>query len=360
MDVVPEAVIEEAYQYLRISLSEWLQSDDDDAMKVLRQLEALRNSQLPLYELRRRGDILLEPIIHNWIDVSPHKDTLPALSLLRKDCLVQSAEGCAASPMCSVVGSECKIHAGASAQMPDVKVYFTNRIIDEIMRYPSRSDEILDGKVSKISSPMGLVRDKDQILTAESKISELSAELELDYVPQNKYSAGLTYPEDVHDELMGRPEKPERIELPTEWKKAGLYRLPADPAIEDRFITSISAATGLRYKQIEQSVKIERKKKGLKQEAQLQWNDVDWWCLARAIDTNIIITRYNTEAETSRPYKWFKGLKQDAYLVVFVTDSPELLQSQKNPFPLDSLPKSIQTFLDSSYAINFDAAKESV
>ena len=360
MDVVPEAVVEEAYQYLRISLSEWLQTDDDDAMKILKQLDALRNSQLPLYELRRRGDILLEPIVHNWIDVSPHKDTLPALSLLRKDCLVQSAEGCAASPMCSVVGTECKIHAGTAAQIPDVKVYFTNRIIDEIMRHPSKSDEILDGKVSKISSPMGLVRDKDEILTAESKISELSAELELDYVPQNKYSAGLSYPEDVHDELMGRPEKPERIELPTEWKKVGLHRLPADPAIEDRFITSITAATGLRYKQIEQSVKLERKKKGLKQEAKLQWNDVDWWCLARAIDTNIIITRYNTEVETSRPYKWFKGLKQDAYLVVFVTDGPEMLQSQKNPLSKDALPKSMETFLDSSYAINFDAAKESV
>ena len=359
MDVVPEAVVEEAYQYLRISLSEWLQTKDKDAKKVLRQLKGLRESRLPLYELRRRGDILLEPIIHNWIDVSPHKEAIPALSLLRKDCRVETQEGCSSSPMCSWIGSECKIHAGTSNQIPDIKVYFTSRIIDEVMRYPSRSDEILNQEVSKISSPMGVVRTKDEILTTKGKISDLSAELDLDYVPQDEYSAGLTYPEDAHDELMGRPLKPERIDLPQDWKKSGLHRLPADPAIEDRFIASITAATGLKYKIIESMIKAERKKLKMKPEAAIQWNDVDWWCFANSLEASIIFTRYNEETDSSRPYKWFNG-GADQYFIIFVVDRPELLQSVKNPLTLDDVPKSIQTFLDTSFATNLKAAQESV
>ena len=350
LDVVPEAVIEEAYEYLRISLSEWLQTNTKDAKSVLKQLIGLRNSRLPLYELRRRGDILLEPIIHNWIDVSPHKEAIPALSLLRKDCRVEAKEGCQASPMCSWIGSECKIHAGSSAQIPDIKVYFTSRIIDEIMRYPARSDELLEQGVSKIRNPMGLVRTEDSVLTMKSKISDLAAELELDYVPQDEYSAGLRYPEDVHDETLGRPVKPERIDLPLEWKKTGLHRIPADPSIEDRFIASITTATALKYKAIELLVKTERKQRGLKPEPTVQWNDVDWWCFSQALDTNIIITKYMYESDTTRPYKWFKSQSNNAYLIVLVIENTEVLQSNKNPLTLNDLPKSIRTFLDSSFA----------
>jgi hypothetical protein len=350
LDVVPEAVIEEAYEYLRISLSEWLQTNTKDAKSVLRQLIGLRNSRLPLYELRRRGDILLEPIIHNWIDVSPHKEAIPALSLLRKDCRVEAKEGCQTSPMCSWIGSECKIHAGTSSQIPDIKVYFTSRIIDEVMRYPARSDELLEQGVSKIRNPMGLVRTEDSVLTMKSKISDLAAELELDYVPQDEYSAGLSYPEDVHDETLGRAEKPERIELPLEWKKSGLRRIPADPSIEDRFVASITTATSLKYKAIELLVKTERKQRGLKPEAAIQWNDTDWWCFSQALDTNIIVTKYMYESDTTRPYKWFKSPSNNAYLIVLVIENTEVLQSNKNPLTLNDLPKSIRTFLDSSFA----------
>jgi ribosomal protein S16 len=374
MDVIPESVVEEAYQYLRISLSEWLKTDDRDAKKVLRQLIALRDSNLPLYELRRRGDILLEPIIHNWIDVSKHTENIPALSLLRKDCRVESKEECSSSPMCSWIGSECKIHAGSSTQIPDVKVYYTSRIIDELMRYPAKSSEILEHGVSKIRPPLGLVRTKDGILTSKNKITDLVAELDLNYVPQDEYSAGLTYPEDAHDEMLQRPLRLEHIELPQEWKRAGLYRLVPDPVIEDRFVASLTTATSMNFKAIQTLIKNERKRKGLKAESQVQWNDADWWCFSQVAEINIIITRYARDTETARAYKWFRSHNSDFIMVVLMIDSPEILQytktstndrtdlppiQQKLP-AIKDLPKSLQTFMDNSFALNWEAVKESI
>jgi hypothetical protein len=93
MDVVPDAVVEEAYNYLRISLSEWLATKE--GKHTHRQLRGLKQAQLPLYEKRRRGDILLEPLIHNWLDTSSHKEAIPTLSLLRRNCIVESKESCA-------------------------------------------------------------------------------------------------------------------------------------------------------------------------------------------------------------------------------------------------------------------------
>ena len=362
IDIVPEAVVEEAYQYLRISLSEWFKTKSRDAVKVLNQIKALRASHLPLYELRRRCDILLEPLVHNWLDASPHTEVMPTLSLLRKNCRVEGEESCKASPMCSWIGSECKIHAGTSEAMPDVKVYFTSRIIDELMRYPHLATEILETGVSKIRNPIGLVREDDYVLTGKSKIRDIVSELGLDHVPSDDYSAGLTYPEDVHDETLGRPQRKEFIDIPIEWKRAGLYRLPADPRIEDRFITSITAYTGHPYKMVEKNIKDARQKAqgkaAGKNDKPIQWTDADWWCFGSAYKTDVFIVRYNPDTQMTRIFKWFKTKAESTHFtVVFFITAPEFLLSDTKPMPVADLPQVFHTFMDSGFASTWDTIR---
>ena len=358
MDVVKDAVVEEAYNYLRISLSAWLATKDGNS--TLKQLKALRNAKLPLYELRRRGDILLEPLIHNWLDVSAHNTVIPSLSLLRRNCRVEKTEqSCSTTPMCSWLGNQCKIHTGTSEGVPDIKVYFTSRIIDEIMRYSGPSSEILENSVSMIRAPLGIVRTKDSILTSKSKIQELVTDLDLNYVPKDDYSAGLTYPEDVHDDDMGKLLRPEFIDIPADWRKAGLSRIRFDPVIDSssRLKVSLIQWTGETFDKIKTKILAVRKKKSLKQDDPINWSDIDWWCFSSAYETDILITRYDYEYDTSRIHKWIKSEKTKNYAVVFYVDAPEMLQSSKKPLISNHLPKIFQTYFDSATPTTWDLIK---
>jgi len=351
LDVVPDAIVEEAYNYLRISLSEWLGTKD--GKKTLKQLKGLRLSHLPIYEKRRRGDILLEPLIHNWLDTSAHAEVMPSLSLLRRDCRVQTAETCANTPMCSLIGSECKIHTGTSEAIPDVKVYFTSRIIDEIMRYSSKALEILEHRVSKIRIPLGTLRVGDSILTSKSKIQDLAQDLDLDYVPKDDFSAGLSYPEDVHDGTMGRKLRAEFVDIPADWKKNGLVRFPVRPGV-DRLRESLVVWTGKKYAEIEKAIKVVRKKKGLKEADPINWNDRDWWCFSSAFDTDVIVTRYSYDTDSTKVFRWIKSEKTAGYIIVFYVDAPEVLLSSAKPMLLKDLPRVITSYFDTAAPMKYD------
>jgi hypothetical protein len=353
LELVPEAVIEEAYQYLRLSLSEWLKTPDGSGM--FRQLKALRRSHLPLYELRRRGDILLEPLINNWIDATSHDAVVPSLPLLRRNCRVASRDTCTTNPMCSWIGDECRIHSGTSEKIPNVKVYFTGRLVDELFRYSSKAHEILTHRVSHIRDPIGLVRTEEGFLTSKTKIRNLIDELGLDYVPDEEHSAGLTYPEEAHDETIGRPTRPEHITIPSDWSKAGLSRLPADPAIENRFVTSIQVYTGEKLKAIETKV-LAAKKKQVSAATRVRWTDADWWCFSKAYNLDLFVAQYNHESGLVRITKFYQS-KSGNCAVALMVNGPEMLLSAKKPLKLADLPPTFKAFIDSGFASDWESVK---
>ena len=358
LEIVPEAVIEEAYQYLRLSLSEWLKSQEGRGM--LKQLNALRKSHLPLYELRRRGDILIEPLVTNWVDATPHDAVVQTLPLLRRNCRVAaSQETCTSNPLCSWIGDECRIHSGTSEKIPNVKVYFTSRLVDELFRYPSKAREILTHKVGHIRNPIGLVRTEDGLLTSKTKIRDLVDELGLDYVPNDAHSAGLTYPEEAHDETIGRPKRADFIDIPTDWKKAGLQRLPADPTIEDRFATSIQLYTGETLKAVEAKVLATKKKQvaaaaAAAAVAKVRWTEADWWCFSKAYNLDLFVAQYNHESGQVRITKFYNA-KSGNYAVALMINGPEMLLSTKKPLNLADLPPAFRSFMDSGFASNWES-----
>jgi len=354
IDALPETVLEEAYQYLRLSLSNWLNTREGENTK--KQLLGLRKTQLPLFELRKRGDILLEPLVRNWVDAKGHAKAIPALALLRKDCIIEtSKKGCETSPICKFIGSSCKIHVGTSEKIPDVKVYFTNRLVDEIMRFNTKSAEILETGVPRIRNPVDIIHMEDSLLTAKTHIKDLVTELELNYVPDDDYSAGLTYPESAHDDTLGRPVAPYFIDIPDGWKRIGLRRLQADPSIEDRLKTTLVTFTGEGLSVIKRKVKDVKEAKGDKQP--VNWSDKDWWCFAKAYDIDVIVSKYDYELRTPRITKWFKSddVGSNNYAVLFEVDQPELLLCTKKPLRREDLPRMFREYLDSAFNITWDS-----
>lgn len=354
LDVVPDAIVEEAYNYLRISLSAWLNTKV--GQPTLKQLKALREAHIPLYEKRRRADILLESLIHNWLDTAGHEQAMPQMSLLRRDCLVQKADTCESTQMCSLIGSTCKIKTGTSEKIPDIKVYFTSRIIDEIMRYSNKALEILNNSVPKIRIPLGTLRDSDSILSSKQKVQNLITDLELDYVPRDDFSAGLSYPEDVHDDVMGFPERTDYVDIPSDWKKSGFARIPVNPVI-DRLKTSLSEYTGEKYPAIEKHIKAIRKKKSLKVDDPINWSDLDWWCFSSHYKTDVIIARFSFDTDTTKIHKWIKSEKTENYCIVFYIDSPEILLNAKKPLEIKDLPKMVKQHFDSAAPTTWDLLK---
>jgi hypothetical protein len=355
IDTLPESVLEEAYQYLRLSLSGWLKTDEGAG--TLKQLKGLRKTQLPLYELRKRGDILLEPLVRNWVDATGHSEAIPALALLRKDCIIEkSQKGCESSPICKWIGESCKIHVDSSEKIPDIKVYFTNRLVDEIMRYSTLSEEILESGVSRIRNPVDIIHMEDSILTAKTHIRDLVDELELNYVPDDDYSAGLTYPESAHDDTIGRQAPAYFVEIPESWKRIGLRRLQADPSVEDRLKTTLATFTGEGLAVIKRKVKEIKEAKGDK--TAVNWSDKDWWCFASAYNLEVLITKYDYQTQTPRVTKWFKAGDSNNYCIVFEVESPELLLSTKKPLRREDLPRLMREYLDSAFAITWEVLTE--
>lgn len=355
LDTLPESVLEEAYQYLRLSLSGWLKTDEGAG--TLKQLKGLRKTQLPLYELRKRGDILIEPLVRNWVDATGHSDAIPALALLRKDCIIEkSQKTCESSPICRWIGESCKIHVDSSEKIPDIKVYFTNRLVDEIMRYSTLSEEILEHGVSRIRNPVDIIHMEDSILTAKTQIRDLVGELELNYVPDDDYSAGLTYPESAHNNTLARQTPPYFIEIPESWKRIGLRRLQADPSVEDRLKTTLAAFTGEGLQVIKRKVKEVKEAKGDK--TIVNWSDKDWWCFAAAYGIEILVAKYDFETHTPRITKWFKANDENNFCIVFEVGSPELLLSTKKPLKREELPRLMREYMDSAFAITWEVLTE--
>jgi hypothetical protein len=352
MDVLPETVLEEAYQFLRLSLSEWLKTDQ--GKPTLKQLQGLRISKLPLFELRKRGDILLEPLVRNWVNAEGHTQAIPLLALLRKNCIFETTQkGCETSPICKWIGESCKIHIGTSKKIPDIKLYFTHRIVDEIMRYPTLSNEILDHGVSRIRNPTDIIHMDNSILTAKTQIRDLVEDLELNYVPDEDYSAGLTYPESAHADTLGRNIPSYFIEIPEAWKRVGLRRLLADPTIEDRLKSTLVAYTGEGIQQIKRRIKDLKTEKGDK--SQINWSDKDWSCFSEVYDLNILVTKYNFETKHIGIVKWFKSTDSDKFCIIFEVETPELLLCSKKTLKREDLPRMMLEYLDSGFPITWDS-----
>jgi hypothetical protein len=196
---------------------------------------------------------------------------------------------------------------------------------------------------------------EDSLLTAKTHIKDLVTELELNYVPDDDYSAGLTYPESAHDDTLGRPVAPYFIDIPDGWKRIGLRRLQADPSIEDRLKTTLVTFTGEGLSVIKRKVKDVKEAKGDKQP--VNWSDKDWWCFAKAYDIDVIVSKYDYELRTPRITKWFKSddVGSNNYAVLFEVDQPELLLCTKKPLRREDLPRMFREYLDSAFNITWDS-----
>ena len=287
-----EEQLAESYEYLRLALSRWLLRDGRGPI-LRRDMAALAKQGIPLYEKRKRMDILLEPYVREWL-LPTETQERKALPLLREDCLILPQEKC--SGTCQWNGDRgCMIHAPIREAATDPIRIFTARLSDEILRYSNKRDEILNNKVTSIRTPRGVVRIGDELFTSTKEGETTKSVLDrLGFTSQ----AGMTFPEEMmrFEGLEEEPDVPLPAEagpepeaLPESWREKGL-QIPTPPAeLEDAARLSFASGTGLALEKWEDGLKVWRAKLGLSvPDRPFQWSTQDFYVIAAIKMANLV------------------------------------------------------------------------
>ena len=205
-----EEGLNESYQHLRIAISNWL-NDSVRGQKIRKQIELLRQARkrLPLYELQKRLDILLTPIVRDFMK----EGTQTKSFLLRRDCLQIKTEGSCIGG-CTWSDGRCLIHTTRTPRYVDPLRVLTARLVDELLRTFGLAMEILNQRVSYLN-PIA----KGEILEEENSIlfsafgkgnDALYDKLGYSRRRPGVYTQGLTFPEEVGIHM-------EKKTIPEEW-----------------------------------------------------------------------------------------------------------------------------------------------
>ena len=167
-----EDEIEDVYQHLRLTFSTWL-ATGAGSQKRIRLLEILKNIDMTLQDKRRRLDILLYNNVIRWLEPT-ESDEKSDISFLRIDCQVQGEETCrgrckwAPKETDDINCSPCKIHSpkknGIIINVPRM-LYL--RLIDELIRYAAKREEIFNKQVPRLTIRRKAQRSGDQYIVAE-------------------------------------------------------------------------------------------------------------------------------------------------------------------------------------------------
>ena len=158
---------QEIFEHLRLIFSNWLATNPNGG-DFRKQLEdVIFSRRLPLYEKRKRMEILLATTVESWIatDNSPEDAARKKrASILRADCTLKDTAGCGGRCVWRrrlVDGEEkgvCLLHAPAETQLgEDTKKVSAPRVlllrlIEELLRYGERRRQLLTQDVSQMAA----------------------------------------------------------------------------------------------------------------------------------------------------------------------------------------------------------------
>jgi hypothetical protein len=167
---------EELYQQFRLMVSNWIAEGGEVKQRME---DIIFSRKLPTYEKRKRLDIFISPILQSWFYADNENWEAPA-SFLRKDCrLINSPESC--SGTCywkqSENGGSCLLHVQGTTSLSgkegerevSTPILFTKRVIDELVRFPARRNQLMkSGQISKVSKMVEAIRQGNEYIIPES------------------------------------------------------------------------------------------------------------------------------------------------------------------------------------------------
>ncbi len=174
----------EVYEHLRLTFSNWLATQERGGEFRSAFEETIFRRDLPLFEKRKRLEIMLSPVIGSWLDESD-EDAPRQSPLLRVDCRLRPQEECTGMCSWSRKGDQCLLHVPKTAQPEEEDLasgarVLLLRLIEELLRYAGKRQQIFEQRVSQLAVLDNPVRVKDQYIVPE-KSAAWSELLRLDW-----------------------------------------------------------------------------------------------------------------------------------------------------------------------------------
>ena len=156
--------LNDIYQHLRLTFSNWLAIGAGKDKRA--QMEpVLKSNTLPLFEKRKRLDILLEGEVMKWLKPVKDADVKGEVGFLRVDCTDLDHTECENNGRCQWTqdpDKPCKIRTPESQEPRlaySVPRLLYLRLVDELIRYATRRNEIFQKEIPRLT----IRREKQQI-----------------------------------------------------------------------------------------------------------------------------------------------------------------------------------------------------
>jgi hypothetical protein len=183
-----ESELEEIYQHLRLTFSQWFGGDGDgegdaERMKAWsnfreRIKSIIDDRTLPLYKRRKRLEVLLGAKILSWMD-DQERDELSEATLLRVDCRVKTEPTCSGKCVWRKGGpadvGACYLHTPkeytVGGRQVNGKQLLMYRLLEELVRFPERRAQLLKRAVPTLVKIEDAKQIGDQYILPEGSLA---------------------------------------------------------------------------------------------------------------------------------------------------------------------------------------------
>jgi hypothetical protein len=355
----------EAYQHVRLSVSRWF-IRRPAGIAVKKDLQKLLALSIPIYEKRKRADILLEPHIRDMLAIEESAERRP-LSLLRMDCLALPEEGCRTEGACRWSSGRCLIHAPVREASTDPVRIFVARLSDEIMRYAMKRHELFEDDVLTIRTPRGPVLVGDQMyIPVQPKASASSILEKLGFTGRvaQQFPEELLRFEGLEEEpnipaMAPGEEAPLSPPLPASWVEKGMQIPTPAPGLADVKRLAFAAGTGRDIEEWEKYIKLRRAKMALPGDIDrpFQWSVQDFYLIATMTMSNVLFV-----GADGRIKRWISpsGIKTAQPLYIIFWGPGQLLVTRGANiyrFSTKDLPTELLNQLDAASPMSEEEAR---
>ena len=187
-----EVDMREIFEHLRLTFSNWFGSESvsPDFRQTIKKI--IDSRDLPLFERRKRLEILLGSTLLSWMDSETAVGEQEP-SLLRVDCRLRAEATCSGKCVWRQAAGEavgrCYLHSPTQFHLGGRRVNGTRllmlRLLEELLRFPERKQQLLTGKVSTLVSLKDAVRIGDQYVLPEGSVAWHDL-LRLDWIESGK------------------------------------------------------------------------------------------------------------------------------------------------------------------------------
>ena len=187
-----ESDMHEIFEHLRLTFSNWFSSEEVSPDVRTQIKKIIDTDKLPVFEKRKRLEILLGPTILSWMDSESPKGGQEG-SLLRVDCRLATQPSCSARCAWRQANSEtvgrCYLHSpkqfSLGGRLVNGPLLLMRRLLEELLRFPERRKQLLSRSVTTLVALKEAVKIGQQYVLPESSLAWQDL-LRLDWVESGK------------------------------------------------------------------------------------------------------------------------------------------------------------------------------